>query len=414
MIDKTEIPYWIALAHMPKWGNEKINKLISKINSYEKLNLKDFFNHSENDWIKKFYLNDKDILDLQNAKKELPNYSFLAEDLLEQGYEVIPICSSDYPKTLKENLNYLSPPLIYSKGNKQILQENSVAIVGSREASDIALQFTNNIAELVSKEKKVVVSGFAKGVDKQALNSAIDHNGKSIIVLPQGIMTFGYGFNKYYRQIVEGKILVMSTFFPKAPWSVQLAMARNPIIYGLAKEIYVAVSNEKGGTWAGVIDGLRKKRKIYIRMPEPSEKNANNLLIQKGAIPVDFKGLTISNVGINEKPKMSSCNLDSFKDMVDANSESKLPYVYKQLEIEKPIIKESLETIKDKILNVLKSGELTSKEIITITKIDWKPQKLTKYLKNLNEIEIIKKNPLKFGLKNGPQQKFNEIEFSRD
>ncbi len=32
MIDKTEIPYWIALAHIPKWGNEKINKLIIKIN----------------------------------------------------------------------------------------------------------------------------------------------------------------------------------------------------------------------------------------------------------------------------------------------------------------------------------------------------------------------------------------------
>ncbi len=67
----------------------------------------------------------------------------------------------------------------------------------------------------------------------------------------------------------------MSTFFPKAPWSVQLAMARNPIIYGLAKEIFVAESNEKGGTWAGVIDGLRKRRKIFIRMPEPSEKKAN-------------------------------------------------------------------------------------------------------------------------------------------
>lgn len=404
MIDKTEIPYWIALAHIPKWGNEKINKLIIKINGDEKIRIKEFFNLSENDLIKKFYLNDKDILDLQKAKNDLPNYSFLAEDLLEQGYEVLPISSSEYPKTLKENLNNHSPPLIYSKGNKQILQENSVAIVGSREATDIALQFTNNISELASNENKVVVSGFAKGVDKQALNSAIEHNGKSIIVLPQGIMTFAYGFNKYYKQIVDGKILVMSTFFPKAPWSVQLAMARNPIIYGLAKEIFVAVSNEKGGTWAGVIDGLRKKRKIYIRMPEPSEKNANKLLIEKGAIPVDFSGLTISNMVINEKPKTSNSNLESFKEMDDANRELKLPYVYKQLEIEKPIIKESLETIHDRILNVLKSGELTSKEIITITKIDWKPPKLTKYLKDLNEIEIINKKPLKFRLKNGTSQ----------
>lgn len=404
MIDKTEIPYWIALAHMPKWSNEKINKLIIKIDHEEKINIKEFFNLSENYLIKKFGLNDKDILDLQRAKNELPNYSFLAEDLLEQGYEVISISSSEYPKTLKENLNNYSPPIIYTKGNKQILQENSVAIVGSREASEIALQFTNNIAKLASKEYKIVVSGFAKGVDKQALNSAIEHNGRSIIVLPQGIMTFAYGFKKYYKEIIDGNILVMSTFFPKAPWSVQLAMARNPIIYGLAKEIFVAESNEKGGTWAGVMDGLRKRRKIYIRMPEPSEKKANKLLIEKGAIPVDFSGLIIPNVDLDKKPKTSLSNQESYKEIADANSELKLSHVYKKVEIEQPIVKESYETIEGRILNALKSGELTSKEIIRITKIDWKAPKLTKYLKDLNEIEVLNKKPLKFRLKNGPRQ----------
>ncbi len=402
MIDKTEIPYWIALAHIPKWSNEKINKLIIKIDHEEKISIKEFFN-LENYWIKKFELSDKDILDLQRTKNELPNYSFLAEDLLEQGYEVIPINSSEYPKTLKENLNNYSPPIIYTKGNKQILQENSVAIVGSREASEIALQFTNNIAEQVSKEYKIVVSGFAKGVDKQALNSAIEHNGRSIIVLPQGIMTFAYGFKKYYKQIADGNILVMSTFFPKAPWSVQLAMARNPIIYGLAKEIFVAESNEKGGTWAGVIDGLRKRRKIFIRMPEPSEKKANKLLIEKGAVPVDLSGLIIPNVDLDKKPKTPDSNLESYKELAGANSELK-SHVYKELEIEQSIVKEPFETIESRILNALKSGELTSREIIKITKIDWKPIKLTKYLKDLKDIEVLNKSPLKFRLKNGLRQ----------
>ena len=150
------------------------------------------------------------------------------------------------------------------------MTEKSIAIVGSRNASDVSLQFTDNIAKLASKEYKVVVSGFAKGVDKQALDSAINYKGQSIIVLPQGIMTFGSGFKTYYKQIVDGDVLVLSIFFPKAPWKAELAMARNPIIYGLADEIYVAESSEKGGTWSGVIDGLRKKRKIYVRKPEPT------------------------------------------------------------------------------------------------------------------------------------------------
>src|SRR5690606_28582336 len=83
---------------------------------------------------------------------------------------------------------------------------------------------------------------------------------------------------------------VMSTYHPKAPWSVGLAMDRNKIIYGLAVEIYAAESNESGGTWEGVLNGLKRGRQVYVRMPEAKEKNANLLLIQKGAVPVDFTG----------------------------------------------------------------------------------------------------------------------------
>ena len=171
-----------------------------------------------------------------------------------------------------------------------IMKEKSIAIVGSRKANDASLAFTDNIAKKASADYKVIVSGFAKGVDKQSLDSSLKYKGQSIIVLPQGITTFKSGYKKYYKQIIEGDVLVLSTFYPKAPWSVPLAMARNPIIYGLASEIYVAESSEKGGTWLGVIDGLRKGRKIYVRKPQLKEKNANNILIQKGAIPVDFEG----------------------------------------------------------------------------------------------------------------------------
>ena len=179
------------------------------------------------------------------------------------------------------------------KGNKKLLKENSVVIVGSRNASEIALKWTDNIAMLASGEHKVIISGFARGVDRQALESALKYKGKSIIVLPQGIMTFYSGFKNYYRQIVEGNVLVLSTFFPKAQWSVGLAMARNSVIYGLAGEIYVAESDEKGGTWSGVTEGIRKGRKIYIRKPESYENNANDKLIEKGVIPVGFDGLPV-------------------------------------------------------------------------------------------------------------------------
>ena len=271
---KNEAAYWIALAHLPKWGYGKINSLIVKFFHNEKITIEDFFNLPESAWSNKYQLDSMEISDVQKAKSELPNNAFFAENLFSQGYELIPITSPEYSKTLKQNLKVAhSPALLYVKGNKELLHEKSMAIVGSRAAEGKSLAFTDNMAKLATKDFKVVVSGFAKGVDKQALDSAIKYKGQSIIVLPQGITTFNSGFKTYYKQIVDGDVLVLSTFHPKAVWSA------------------VAESSEKGGTWSGVMDGLRKGRKIYVRKPEADEKNANILLIQKGAIAVDYNGI---------------------------------------------------------------------------------------------------------------------------
>lgn len=358
-----EGPYWIALAHLPRWGHSKINNLIVKFYHENKISVEEFFNLSENEWQQKYFLDPKQISDLHQAKSELASNAFLAEDFFNQGYELIPITSPEFSKTLKANLKAThSPSVIYVKGNKKILEEKSIAIVGSRDASEIALEFTDNIAKLASKEYKVIVSGFAKGVDKQALDSAINYKGQSIIVLPQGIMTFGSGFKKYYSQIINGDVLVLSTFFPKAPWKAELAMARNPVIYGLASEIYVAESSEKGGTWSGVVDGLRKQRKIYVRQPGSGENNANLLLIQKGAIPVDFNG--------NELPRIYDTPGIEHLSLANEASESA--------------------AIDLRIRSAFNGKPLTARELIKKLDLSWTSKKLNAYLKQLDFIEIVK------------------------
>ena len=209
---------------------------------------------------------------------------------------------------------------------------------------------------------KIVVSGFAKGVDKQALDATLDSGGKSIIVLPQGIMTFASGFKQYYKAIAQGNVLVMSTFAPKAPWSKEFAMARNPIIYGMASDIFVAQSDEKGGTWSGVIDGLRKKRTIYVRWPEPNETNANIKLIEKGATAVDING--------NEQKNITES------------------------------LKQETEIFNSKIISILSGEPMTSKGIISKLNLDWSDAKLKKHLEKMQEIEKTKiKNRIYYKLK---------------
>ena len=306
---QTDLVYWILFAHLPRWTTLKTNKLIVRIIHNQQITFEEFFNLSHDEWIETYKLEDKEINDLELARKELPNYSFLLEDMLSQGYELIPFNSSDYPKTLKDNLKLkFAPPLIYIKGNKSLLNDDAIAIVGSRKAGDISLEFTKNIAINATKEYKCVVSGGAKGVDQTALDESVKANGHSILVLPQGILTFSSGMKKYYKHIIEGNLLILSTFFPKAGWSTGRAMGRNKYIYGLSKEIYVAESDSKGGTWSGVLEGLKAERTIYIRNPKDDEKNANDLLILKGGKAVDMNGALIElnqtdEISLDEKIK---------------------------------------------------------------------------------------------------------------
>jgi DNA processing protein len=359
-----EATYWIALAHLPRWGHLKINNLIIKFFHENKISIEEFFHLNESEWKNQYELDEKQVLDLKHAKSELASNAFLAESLFSQGFDIIPITSPTYSITLKNNLKAAhAPAVLYVKGNKKILEEKSIAIVGSRDASETALKFTDNIAKIASKDYKVVVSGFAKGVDKQALDSAIHYKGQSIIVLPQGIMTFSAGFKTYYKQIIDGDVLVLSTFFPNAPWKAELAMARNPIIYGLADEIYVAESAEKGGTWSGVVDGLRKGRKIFVRNPEPNEKNANNLLIQKGAIPIGFDGVELVKEHETTILETLSIAQDSEND-------------------------ESLEA---KLRAAFNGRPLSAKELLTKLNLSWTTQKLNSYLRKQDFIEVVKR-----------------------
>ena len=374
-IDNT---YWIAVAHLPKWHTERVNRFIVQVVHENQMDWPDFFGLDKKEWRNIFAFTDNELADIESAKRDLPRLAFIAEQLQNEGFQIIPVNSPGYPAVLKENLKMKgSPPVLYIKGRKGLLQDDAVAVVGSRSAGKTALDFTDRVARKSVKESKVVVSGFAKGVDRQALDSAIAAHGKSIIVLPQGILTFQSGFKKYYEPIVSGDLLVLSTFFPKAGWDVGLAMARNAYIYGLAGEIYVAETDSKGGTWEGAMDGLRRHRTVYVRIPEPGETNANRKLIDLGAVPVSMDGV-VMNLGGE-----SSVELFEQTRSHDAK-EPEAGYDNAARDYEK------------EIFEFLKHGAYTSKEIRLALKIDWDARKLTAFLRKNPNVKTVPGKPVKF------------------
>jgi len=198
------------------------------------------------------------------------------------GLWVLSRSDAAYPRRLKKKLGQSAPPLLYGAGDASLLDEGGLAVVGSRNASEAALEFTREVACACARDGLGVVSGGAKGVDVAAMQSAGEADGVVIGVLAANLLRASV--NRQNRMgIQSGQLVLASPFNPEAGFNAGNAMARNRYIYALADYALVVDSAEgEGGTWAGATENLRHAwTPLYVRIP--GENPGNAALIEKGA-----------------------------------------------------------------------------------------------------------------------------------
>lgn len=79
----------------------------------------------------------------------------------------------------------------HGKGHVHLLNEKSVSVVGSRNASREAMEKTEILVKALVKRNIVVNAGLAKGIDTITHQTALKNNGRTIAVI-------GTPINQYY------------------------------------------------------------------------------------------------------------------------------------------------------------------------------------------------------------------------
>ena len=179
---------------------------------------------------------------------------------------VISRADAAYPRKLKERLRSNAPSLLYGCGPSELLHAPGFAIVGSRNVDEPLLDYTRNVATLAAGANRILVSGAARGVDRAAMNGALDAGGKATGVLAGGLQRAV--MNREHRNLLlEERLVLISPFDPAAGFQVGNAMQRNKSIYALADAgLVVNAVRNKGGTWAGALEQLRKYPvPVYVR-----------------------------------------------------------------------------------------------------------------------------------------------------
>lgn len=190
-----------------------------------------------------------------------------------------------YPRRLRERLKQDAPILLYSCGEIEILGRSALAVVGPRNASEPLIQYAQETAALAARAGRAVVSGSAKGIDQAAMNGALEAGGSAIGVLAGGLERTA--MNRDHRNLLlDGRLVLVSPFDPRAPFRVGYAMQRNKLIYAMADAaLVVDAKANSGGTWAGAIEQLQKyKGTVYVRS-SGSASDGIEALQSEGAIP---------------------------------------------------------------------------------------------------------------------------------
>lgn len=170
-----------------------------------------------------------------------------------------------YPQKLMDIPDF--PAYLFIKGNKKILEEDSVAIIGSRYCTGQGKQLSYNTAKELGDKNINVVSGLANGIDTYAhLGSLSSSFGKTIAVLANGLASqdlYPPENLKLAKEIVKQGGALVSEYIIGTKAKKEYFPIRNRIVSGLANKILVVEAGEKSGTLITVRSWIRS-RKGYI------------------------------------------------------------------------------------------------------------------------------------------------------
>jgi len=225
---------------------------------------------------------------LANILKRKAAMGLALEKWQRSGIWVITRQDNEYPQLLKKQLRHISPPVFFGVGNKELLQGGGLAVIGSRGIDVVDEEFTQDIAQQAAKENINIVSGAARGVDETAMLASLQAGGTAIGIMADSLLKAATA-SKWRKHLQNEQLVLISSFYPEAGFSVGNAMARNKYIYTAADYAIVVRADEgKGGTWAGAKENNEHKW-VPLFVKQQSTASGNIALLNNSANALELK-----------------------------------------------------------------------------------------------------------------------------
>ena len=201
--------------------------------------------------------------------------------LMEKGIGFVSLEQQEFPEKVRHIPN--PPYALYYVGKLPEENRKSVAIVGARTRSAYGSEVAQEIGKALAQNGVQVVSGLARGIDKDAHQGALNGGGDTYGVLGCGVDICYPGEHRYlYQQMIE-KGGIISEYPPGTQPSPGLFPARNRIIAGLSHCVVVVEAREKSGSLITADFAMEQGRDVYAvpgRISDSLSQGCNRLIKQ--------------------------------------------------------------------------------------------------------------------------------------
>jgi DNA processing protein len=186
------------------------------------------------------------------------------------------------------------PPLLCVKGNVALAERETVAIVGSRNASAAGRKFARRLAAELAANGYAIVSGLARGIDTAAHEAALAQG--TIAVLAGGIDIVYPPENKALQEAIGSEGLLMTEMAPGVVPRAEHFPRRNRIISGSSRAVVIVEAAARSGSLITARLAAEQGREVFAVPGSPLDPRCEgtNGLIKNGAALLTTAGDVIA------------------------------------------------------------------------------------------------------------------------
>jgi DNA processing protein len=179
-----------------------------------------------------------------------------------EGMRLLTVLDPEYPENLRSVHD--RPPLIFVAGELARRDARSVAVVGTRQASEQGIRIATAVAEHLVGCGFTVASGLAAGIDTAAHTAALARTGRTFAVIGTGLRRVYPPQNGPLQRRIVRQGAVVSQFWPDAPPSRRTFPMRNAVMSGMTLASVVIEASQTSGSRMQARLALEHGRPVFL------------------------------------------------------------------------------------------------------------------------------------------------------